>query len=782
MLYGIFLIVRGNDMKKILLIIIILIIAAPNAYATDFLDIKNDPVLENAVGVLSGYKIITGYPDGSFQPDRMVSRAEMAKVVTVTAGFYEYSKNMTTDYEDMAGHWAESYVELANVLGIVKGISPTIYGPDNIIKFEEAYTMVLRLLGYSDESLAGAWPENYYKKALELNLFENIDGTKVFASRRDVSIMLYNALDKSLVKTKDNNELSITKNSLISKLGKKETKKVTTQDLRIENFDYTDYLFNKWDIYYDSKGNTVYLNNPKYYYFTGTVTSLLTNRVIFVTDDYGNVNVFQVPEIPIVINGIKGSFNELDGARIKIVYENDSFIGDVLGIIAYKETDVIVVENKDLYVEGSRQFAGKYLPMSNSEINYNKLHISGSANSLEEIEKHDVVYFYETKEPGRNTALTLKVLRSKIDGVVTNIQDMDNKIFYTVNGISYMTGNDYIFTEKAGINDNVTLILDKNNNIIKLYINKYGKIPSTYGIVISSANGSDKNATARILDEHGGLKTYLLADNSNVVKINEDDNIKQVLIKGKDLIKFDPGKETIKIINLLPTKPIANTYNNQTNILSNGYYISSNTFIVYDNNGQYQFLNPSQLDGYLEGKAAVNNLGHIDALYLTKGIKPSNIAPIPPENTLHYNGTIYSIIKGITKINDTTSHVQFFNNNNVFSVSNTSAEGKKISSLKNSYVRAVIVNGVISSIDKVTPETEKIKITQIYANQLLIDGITYMEYASDLKVYICTLDSSGNTSSFKEGSKADVKAGSNAQLYDLYGGFDGIIDVVILFN
>jgi hypothetical protein len=44
------------------------------------------------------------------------------------------------------------------------------------------------------------------------------------------------------------------------------------------------------------------------------------------------------------------------------------------------------------------------------------------------------------------------------------------------------------------------------------------------------------------------------------------------------------------------------------------------------------------------------------------------------------------------------------------------------------------------------------------------------------------LDSSGNISDFKEGTKSDIKAGSTAQLYNLYGGFDGVIDVVFVFK
>lgn len=69
----------------------------------------------------------------------------------------------------------------------------------------------------------------------------------------------------------------------------------------------------------------------------------------------------------------------------------------------------------------------------------------------------------------------MHVLRSKVEGVITNVESANNNTFYTINNITYMTGKDFIFTEKASINDSVTLILDKNNNIIKLYINKYGK-------------------------------------------------------------------------------------------------------------------------------------------------------------------------------------------------------------------------------------------------------------------------------------------------------------------
>jgi len=734
-------------MKKILLLIIILIIALAsftNVYAQSFPDISKDIV--EAAGLLSGYGIVQGYPDGTFKPEKQVTRAEMAKIVTVAAGLSEYSKNMTSVYDDMHGHWAESYVELANVLNIVKGISPTAYGPDNIIKFEEAYTMIIRLLGYSDESLVGYWPSNYYAKAAELGLFKNVNTNSEFASRKDVTLMLYNALSCDLVKIKDNKTIYSTGKTLLSSLGKMVTKEITMSDLKTDSFDFANYLFNKWDVYYDNKGNAVYVTNPRYNEFSGTVTSLLSNRVIFVTDDYGNVRAFKLPDIPIVINGEKGSLNNLNGSKIRVVYEDDSFNGAVIGITAYKETDVIVVERDDLYKTGSKLFAGKNLPVKqNGEINYSKLHIYGDATKLEDIEANDVVYLYETKESARITALTLNVVRKQTDGMVTGIQTADNSTFYTVNNISYKTGDNFKYTEKVSVNDNVKLILDKNNNIIKINILNYGKYPTTFGIVLSVSSTGDSSAV-RIFDEFGGIKNYTLADNSSVMSVTDDGKnlIKKTYLKKNDIVKFDPvASGTLKIINYIPSPTyIATKYNADTRTMSNGYWISAETFIVYESNGKYQLLKPNQLDTYLEGKAVIGYNAHVDALYLSKGIKSDNAITVTPEVPQTYNGTIYGIIKGVTKIDSTTSHVQFFNNSNVFSVSNTSAAGKKVSSVLNVYIKADIVNGIITNIERVTPETDKVKITQIYTNQLLIDSITYMEY----------------------------------------GGFDGIIDVVLVFN
>jgi S-layer family protein len=778
-------------MKKLLAIIILIYVFSFNttyAYPHIYSDIGGDSS-EQAVSLLSSYGIINGYPDNTFKPDKPVTRAEMAKIVTIAAGYYEYSKNMTSIYVDMEGHWAESYVELANVLNIVKGTSNNTYVPDNFIRFEEATTMIVRLLGYTDESLGGSWPSNYYEKAEELNLFKNINNRTGYASRRDISIMLYNALNCNLVKVKENNSTYNTGKKLLSLIGSMTTKEIELDALKTnDDFNYTNYLFNKWDVYYNLDGDTVYMNNPRFNEFSGNVTSILPNRVIFVTDSSGNVRAFQLPNIPIVFNGAIGNFESLENSKIKVVYEDDSYNGNVIGVISSGVTDVVLIDYDKLYSTGDKTLAGKYLPVSsNSQINYNKLYIYGDASSLEEIKENDLVYFYETDESAyKKSTLTIEVVRKQVQGVVTNLEIKDNINYYTINNKVYKTASNFIFTENTSIKDNVNLILDKNNNIVKLFILNYGKIPSTYGIVINSSNGVNKLATVRILDQYGALKDYYLAENSSVVtKVRSDYSIQyNTNLKKNDIVKFDPViKGNLKIISLKPSITISSYYSEDTQVISNGNKVTSNTFIVYEANGKYQLLKPNQLDKYLIGKSIVSPNGNIEALYLSKGLKENNFVEPPiAEDTKSFDGTVYGIISGFTKIDENKYKVTFFNNNNIFYISSKLEASKNILSYTNTYTKSVIEKNNIVSIEKVTPETDKIKITTIYSNQFQIDGITYIEYSSDVKVYICTMNSLGNISSVKLGSKSDIQPGITAQLYDIYGIFDGIIDVVLIFN
>lgn len=774
-------------MKKILFFLFFLLLVNLNyTFASNFKDIDNNTQLSDAIDLLNGYNIINGYPNDNFQPENFVTRAEMAKMLTIVLGYYEYTQNMHSNFNDTSGHWAENYVELANALGIIKGTSENTYEPDKKISFAESYTMILRLLGYTDNSLIGEWPSNYYKKAVDIGLFKNIDINKTYATRENVAIMLYNALDINMVSVNNKNNIVSLEKPLLSLLGKVSSSYIDMNYLKYESFDFSDFIFSTCNIYYDNQGTIRYVKREKSKIFYGSITGLLENDVAFVSDDYGNTRAIKLSNIPIVFNGSIGNIQSLEGADVKIVYENDLWNSNIIGIIANKITDSKIVSKDDLYNTETKTLSKKFLPLkSNSEINFSKLYITGDVEYLNDIQKNDLVYFYETIEDNKNSCLRIHVVRNQISGTISNISSDSYKKYYTINNKTYETINNLVVKENPSINDTVFLILDENGYIIFLDIIRYGKIPSTYGIVLSSSNSVDGYSNARILDSSGVLKTYNLANNSKVVnKVEKENTIEYISTLTKNsIVKFDPMENTpVKIIDLMPSILIKSSLNTNTLKLSNGYQITYNSFLIYESNGKYEILKPSQLDSYIEGKAVINSNGTIDAMILSKGIKTNSKDSDTQKNTSTesvYSGTFYDIVKEVNITDKKANSIKFFVNNDNFSIS---SNVKIDHTFLNSYVKVTVSNGVITSISKVSAETDKIQISAVYSNQLQIDGLTYIEYSSDTKVFICTTDSSGNYINIKNGSKADIKSGSKAQLYDVYGNFDGIIDVIFIFK
>ncbi len=120
------------------------------ASAADFTD-ADKIAHDDAVNTLVALKIIDGKPDGSFDPEGNVSRAEMAKMIaTAMNGGTDANTGVkgTPSFTDIGGHWAESYIEYCSDLGIISGRGDGTFAPDAQVTGLEATKMVLTALGY----------------------------------------------------------------------------------------------------------------------------------------------------------------------------------------------------------------------------------------------------------------------------------------------------------------------------------------------------------------------------------------------------------------------------------------------------------------------------------------------------------------------------------------------------------------------------------------------------------------------------------------------------------
>ncbi len=140
----------------------------------NYTDVPADAWYNNAVSTLSNAGIIDGYEDGTFKPDGNITRAEFA---TIAVRFFEATYDGGDLFSDIAGHWAQDYINEAANAGIVDGYPDGTFRPQQYITRAEAMTMVNRTIDRhpdADHLLDDmiVWPDNpetawYYEQVQE---------------------------------------------------------------------------------------------------------------------------------------------------------------------------------------------------------------------------------------------------------------------------------------------------------------------------------------------------------------------------------------------------------------------------------------------------------------------------------------------------------------------------------------------------------------------------------------------------------------------------------------
>ena len=106
-----------------------------------YTDVASDAWYNTAVSTMTKAGIVDGYPDGTFRPDAPITRAEMAKIISL---FAKLDKSESR-FSDIAGHWAEAYIKLA-AGGWIAGYPDGTFGPQRNITRAETATMINRVL------------------------------------------------------------------------------------------------------------------------------------------------------------------------------------------------------------------------------------------------------------------------------------------------------------------------------------------------------------------------------------------------------------------------------------------------------------------------------------------------------------------------------------------------------------------------------------------------------------------------------------------------------------
>ncbi len=185
-------------MKKILTVIFTVALCTALALCTAaFTDITDENTAE-AVETLSSMGLVSGTSAAKYSPSLTLTRAQVCTMMVRAMGLEKAAESYVNQslFTDVKGSmWHAGYVNLAYREGIIKGYGNGKFGPDDTVTYGQFITILLRLLGYTENDIGKVWPADYIVFASDIELDENVDlGANDSVSRGDAAILLYNTL------------------------------------------------------------------------------------------------------------------------------------------------------------------------------------------------------------------------------------------------------------------------------------------------------------------------------------------------------------------------------------------------------------------------------------------------------------------------------------------------------------------------------------------------------------------------------------------------------------
>ncbi len=124
-----------------------------NGLAFAYSDVTNTDPHYVAINYLSEKAVLQGYEDGTFQPDKLVNRAEALKIIfeglTIEIDENLETADLFSDVPEDA--WFAKYVAYGKEKGVINGNPDGTYAPDRSVARSEFLKILLNSIGFKNE-------------------------------------------------------------------------------------------------------------------------------------------------------------------------------------------------------------------------------------------------------------------------------------------------------------------------------------------------------------------------------------------------------------------------------------------------------------------------------------------------------------------------------------------------------------------------------------------------------------------------------------------------------
>ena len=158
----------------------------------------------------AGLGFVNGYPDGTFRPQNNVTRAEFA-VMIARAMELTSKGGAAFDFADLDAipDWAGPHITAAQLAGVITGYEDGTFRPNNLINRTEMAAMVMRALDitpdrelkptFADTESIAAWGQPYVAAAAEAGLINGRGNNRFVpaanATRAEAVVLILRMID-----------------------------------------------------------------------------------------------------------------------------------------------------------------------------------------------------------------------------------------------------------------------------------------------------------------------------------------------------------------------------------------------------------------------------------------------------------------------------------------------------------------------------------------------------------------------------------------------------------
>lgn len=810
-------------MKKVLSLVLVIAMVLSSmsfAFASTFEDVA-DTDYEKAINTLVGLGVVKGYEDGTYRPEKVVTRAEMAKLIVEILGYGDLVAGSKSNFADTQGHWADAWIALAAGRGLVVGTGDGKFTPDRTVSYDEAITMIVRALGYTDASNElknMTWPTNFKVKAAELGITKDVKLVATGADRGGVAQLLFNALLVNMVTVNTDGDVIYVKNGdankvLLNSLAKeKNIAKVEPKHLDEDDkaylgdiVDLAPYMYQDIDVYVTN-------DKDEYVVYVAEVNSDVLVGEFRKTDSTtdGDVNVridgknkayeLDTASTKVYYNGVEVTLTEaqmevgdssvvdLHKAAATFVMNDDD---EIVGIVATKYTEAARVNNE---YNGRTKIEGFALPLNDDdEVDYDKLTVTGAVDSLEDIEEDDVIVLFagagEKTTDADTEKLVIEVVRDTVEGKITKTNS-DGQFYINDKYYSKSQFADYPFV----VGEEGTYFLDHKGQLVDFEESDSDE-PKDYAVITDVLNGDYNETAGRIaldaeitlVNNSGDEVTYKIDNKAKVgtdyvftradqSKATNDNELKiNAVLDKNDVIKYSLNSNgKISKITIVKDDPSTSPAS-KTDITGKSYVFASNVVVFNLDGTDVEVVDVDDLgEKVFIITSKTNKNGEIEMLFV-KGLGASDTYAFITSAGTAYNDddaivqSLTAYVKGVEVFYETEFDTEDANYNSV-KIGSHLVDNAKIVKLD---LDGETVTGATTQTAIATGN-----VTRVRDGRIELNG-TWYTLADDVAVYI--LDD-GEFDVVGDASSVYYDAQVAAYAFDADNITDDVIEILFIFE